>query len=636
MLIQSSTFGRISYYSVSALLTLFLAGCGGGGGDGGNDGGNDNNNPPATDSTSGSSENPSDGATNSLQISGTPSATAEIDKDYSFVPTVENPGNKPLTFTLQNNPAWLTIDPATGTITGKPSQTDAGTFNDIVVTVSDGAATAALAPFSIQVASSANAPTITSTPPKTHITHGETFTYTVVGADANAGEVLTFSLENPPEGMTIDPAAGIINWVIPQTVGGPQTVIVRVSDPTGLSTVQKFDVNVVVPQTGWTLVSVDSEETVVEQAPGTKAFDKDPATYWMTQWSDAQPVPPHEIQIDLGASYEISGFHYLPRQDNGLGNIRQFQFFVSENRDDWGTPVAVGAFNPDKKEKNIRLDARVKTKLGRFIRLVALNEATGAPFTSIAELNVQGSAVTNRPPQVNIDVPAEPSKTIRTGELIQFQATGTDAEGSPLKYNWTFGNSGTPRKENEDPGFMSFANPGTFTVKVSATDDQGRSGLDSVLLRVLDPSENLVPREAWKILKVDSEEKIAEDGSAINIFDGNPATIWHTDWFTTAAPQPHEIQIDMGAVYSVSGIRYLPRQDGPAARIAGYEVYVSMDGTNWGTAVATGTFENNANEVKVTFPAAADAQFVRLVSTSGINDSKFASAAELNVIGVPK
>lgn len=36
-------------------------------------------------------------------------------------------------------------------------------------------------------------------------------------------------------------------------------------------------------------------------------------------------------------------------------------------------------------------------------------------------------------------------------------------------------------------------------------------------------------------------------------------------------------------------------------QIGQYEFYVSADGTNWGTPVATGTFANNATEKEVLF-----------------------------------
>jgi len=37
----------------------------------------------------------------------------------------------------------------------------------------------------------------------------------------------------------------------------------------------------------------------------------------------------------------------------------------------------------------------------------------------------------------------------------------------------------------------------------------------------------------------------------------------------------------------INGFRYLPRQDGASTQIGQYEFYVSTDGVNWGSAVAT-------------------------------------------------
>ena len=62
-------------------------------------------------------------------------------------------------------------------------------------------------------------------------------------------------------------------------------------------------------------------------------------------------------------------------------------------------------------------------------------------------------------------------------------------------------------------------------------------------------------------------------------------------------PPPHEIQINLGSMCNVGAFQYLPRQDGsPNGRIAQFEFYVSLDGVNWGTAVATGTLANVATE----------------------------------------
>jgi large repetitive protein len=93
------------------------------------------------------------------------------------------------------------------------------------------------------------------------------------------------------------------------------------------------------------LISADSAETVSESTPPTNAIDGNVMTYWHTQWSSTDdPGHPHELVIDLGSAVEITGFTYLPRQDVENGRIANYEFYVSEDGDDWGEPVASGTF----------------------------------------------------------------------------------------------------------------------------------------------------------------------------------------------------------------------------------------------------------------------------------------------------
>ena len=66
--------------------------------------------------------------------------------------------------------------------------------------------------------------------------------------------------------------------------------------------------------------------------------------------------------------------------------------------------------------------------------------------------------------------------------------------------------------------------------------------------------------------------------------------------------------------------------------VAQYQFYASTDRSNWGTAVATGTFNSDRNEKRVTF-ARKTARYVRFVALSEINGEDWASLAELDVIG---
>ena len=94
-------------------------------------------------------------------------------------------------------------------------------------------------------------------------------------------------------------------------------------------------------------VTADSEELDDEEAPATAAIDGDTATYWHSAWEPGgtgDAALPHELVVDLGASHAITGFSYLPRQDQANGRIAAWSFFVSKDGASWGTAVKTGTF----------------------------------------------------------------------------------------------------------------------------------------------------------------------------------------------------------------------------------------------------------------------------------------------------
>src|SRR4029079_13971283 len=138
-----------------------------------------------------------------------------------------------------------------------------------------------------------------------------------------------------------------------------------------------------ISQSAWTLLYTDSEETQGENGCATNAFDDSPSTIWHTQYTGRAPAHPHEIQIDLGATYALTGFRYLPRQDkDDHGMVAQYQFYASTDSTNWGTAVASGTFNSDRTEKRVMF----ASKTARYVRFVALSEINGQPWASVAEL----------------------------------------------------------------------------------------------------------------------------------------------------------------------------------------------------------------------------------------------------------
>ena len=139
-----------------------------------------------------------------------------------------------------------------------------------------------------------------------------------------------------------------------------------------------------------------------------------------------------------------------------------------------------------------------------------------------------------------------------------------------------------------------------------------------------------LPRTALTVRSADSQETTGSNGRAVNVLDGNNATIWHTQWSAADPPHPHEIQLDLGRSAAISCVYYLPRQDSRNGRIAKYEIYTSADGTAWGTAAATGTWPDSAAEQTVCFPQRTG-RYVRLRALSEVGGQPHTSAAELRV-----
>ncbi len=85
-------------------------------------------------------------------ISGTPATSIDQDLAYSFTPTATDVDTADvLTFSITNKPTWAGFNTVTGALTGTPANADAGISGGIVISVSDGTATTALAAFEIEV-----------------------------------------------------------------------------------------------------------------------------------------------------------------------------------------------------------------------------------------------------------------------------------------------------------------------------------------------------------------------------------------------------------------------------------------------------------------------------------------------------
>ncbi len=146
------------------------------------------------------------------------------------------------------------------------------------------------------------------------------------------------------------------------------------------------------------------------------------------------------------------------------------------------------------------------------------------------------------------------------------------------------------------------------------------------------PKEGLIPFHDLKIARVSSES--ADNGKfARNAVDGNPRTWWHTRFSVNLARPPHEIVIDLGGEHTVTGIRYLARQDRSwNGTIKDFEVYVGGDPKRFGKPAAKGRFKKTRKAQEVDFPP-VKGRYVMLRALSEVNGGPWASASEIGIIG---
>lgn len=94
---------------------------------------------------------PPSGGNNPPVIVGNPPPAVVVGQNYSFTPVASDPDGDPLSFSIQNQPAWATFDSATGSLSGVAALGTEGTYANIVITVSDGSQSVSMSQFSIEV-----------------------------------------------------------------------------------------------------------------------------------------------------------------------------------------------------------------------------------------------------------------------------------------------------------------------------------------------------------------------------------------------------------------------------------------------------------------------------------------------------
>ncbi len=174
-------------------------------------------------------------------ISGSPGVSVAEVGFYSFTPDANDVDGDTLVFSITNKPVWASFNTSTGVLTGTPGVGDAGTYSGVVISVSDGTATATLSSFGIDVnaGSSTGVATLNWIPPTTK-TDGS-------GLDDLSGYKIRYGTSSGSYLNEIDVAnAGIASYVVEDLSSNTYYFVVTAYNAAGVESAYSSEVSKII------------------------------------------------------------------------------------------------------------------------------------------------------------------------------------------------------------------------------------------------------------------------------------------------------------------------------------------------------------------------------------------------------
>lgn len=228
-------------------------------------------------------------------IYGTPATSVAEGASYHFAPQANDADGDNLTFSIVNAPSWASFNNSTGVLSGTPGYDSAGTTSNILISVSDGSAVAALSAFSINVSNTNRAPSIDGSP-ATNSDEGSAYSFTPGSYDPD-GDNLTFSISNQPNWASFNPNNGSLSGTPDsESAGSYSNIVISVSDGSERVSLDGFTITIndvpepntapVISGTGESSVIVGNEYRF---APNASDADNDDLSFSVSNlpsWAD--------------------------------------------------------------------------------------------------------------------------------------------------------------------------------------------------------------------------------------------------------------------------------------------------------------------------------------------------------------
>ena len=311
-------------------------------------------------------------------ISGTPAVTVNVGGVYSFTPAASDPEGGTLTFAITNKPSWATFSTTTGQLTGTPAAANAGTFTGIVISASDGSASASLPAFTITVQAAPNLPPTISGTPATTVTVGTAYSWTPTASDPDGG-TLTFAIANRPAWATFSTATGRLTGTpAAANVGTFSNIAISVSDGTDSASLPPF------------AITVNAAPNLPPTISGTPATTATAGTAY--SWTPTASDPE-------GGTLTFA-----------ITNKPSWAAFSTTTGRLTGTPTTAGTFGN-----------------------IAISVSDGSASASLPAFTITVQPAPNRSPTIS----GTPTTSVLQGTAYSFQPTASDPDGNTLTFSIT-------------------------------------------------------------------------------------------------------------------------------------------------------------------------------------------------------
>ncbi len=177
-------------------------------------------------------------------ITSTPTTLVKAGNTYSYSIQATDPDEDEITYSLVIGPDGMIVEVDNGLLTWSPRLQDIGE-HAIVVRATDSNNELDIQQYTLTVFAQNNHPPQINSTPILSVNEGDGYSYDVEALDPDE-DVLIYSLDQAPVGMSIDSATGVISWAptIPTQLG-EHHVNVRAEDPYNAYAIQNYLIEVV-------------------------------------------------------------------------------------------------------------------------------------------------------------------------------------------------------------------------------------------------------------------------------------------------------------------------------------------------------------------------------------------------------